>query len=52
MGRKQKIIPHIPGTLDSIVEGLFANDKHIKAKKKEEPIKTNKEKDQKKTRQK
>ena len=50
MGRKQKIIPHIPGTLDSIVEGLFANDKHIKAKKKEEPTKKrNKEKDQTKT---
>ena len=49
MGRKQKIIPHIPGTLDSIVEGFFANDKHIKAKKKEKSIKTNKEKDQAKT---
>ena len=46
MGRKQKIIPHIPGTLDSIVEGFFANDKHIRKKKKEEPTKRNKEKDQ------
>ena len=45
MGRKQKIIPHIPGTLDSIVEGLFANDKHIRKKKKEEPTKRNKEKE-------
>lgn len=52
MGRKQKIIPHIPGTLDSIVEGFFANDKHLKAKKKEEPIKRNKEKNETKTSQK
>ena len=36
MGRKQKIIPHIPGTLDSIVEAIFANDKHIRKKKREE----------------
>lgn len=44
MGRKQKIIPHIPGTLDSIVESFFATDKHLKAKKKESP-KRNKEKE-------
>ena len=52
MGRKQKIIPHIPGTLDSIVEGFFANDKHIRKKKKEEPTKRNEKKDKTKTRQK
>ena len=51
MGRKQKIIPHIPGTLDSLVEGFFANDKHIRKKKKEEPTKRNKKKDQTKTSQ-
>ena len=49
MGRKQKIIPHIPGTLDSIVEGFFANDKNIRKKKKEEPVKKNKEKNETKT---
>ena len=27
MGRKPKIIPHIPGTLDSIAEAIFAKDK-------------------------
>ena len=27
MGRKPKIIPHIPGTLDSIVEAIFAKNK-------------------------
>lgn len=34
MGRKPKIIPHIPGTMDSIVEGFFAKDRaYIEAKK-------------------
>ena len=46
MGRKQKIIPHIPGTLDSLVEGFFANDKHIRKKKKEESNGRNEKKDQ------
>ena len=27
MGRKPKIIPHIPGTLDSIAEAIFAKNK-------------------------
>ena len=37
MGRKPKIIPHIPRTTDSIVEGFFAKDRaYIKAKKAEE----------------
>ena len=27
MGRKPKIIPHIPGTLDSVVEAIFAKNK-------------------------
>ena len=47
MGQKQKIIPHIPGTLDGIVESFFAKDKaYIKAKKKEETTKRNEKKDQ------
>ena len=34
MGRKPKIIPHISGTVDSIVEGFFAKDRaYIMAKK-------------------
>ena len=34
MGRKPKIIPSIPGTIDEIVEAIFAKDKdHIKKKK-------------------
>ena len=37
MGRKPKIIPHILGTMDSIVESFFAKDRaYIMAKKKEE----------------
>ena len=27
MGRKPKIIPHIPGTLNSIAEAIFAKNK-------------------------
>ena len=46
MGRKQKIIPHIPGTMDSIVESFFAKDKYLKKKKKEEPTRRNEKKDQ------
>ena len=34
MGRKPKIIPPIPGTLDSIADAMFAKDKaYIQAKK-------------------
>ena len=34
MGRKPKIIPHIPGTMDSIVKSFFAKDRaFIEAKK-------------------
>lgn len=46
MGRKQKIIPHIPGTMDSIVESFFAKDKYLKKEKKKEPTKRNEKKDQ------
>ena len=52
MGRKPKMIPHVPGTMDSIVESFFAKDKHLKKKKKEEPSKRNKKKDQTKSSQK
>ena len=30
MGRKPKIIPHIPGTLEQIANAIFAKDKDIK----------------------
>ncbi len=50
MGRKQKIIPHVPGTMDSIVESFFAKDKYLK--KKEEPTKRNEKKDETKPSQK
>ena len=33
MGRKPKIIPHIPGTLDQIAKAMFAKDKDIKKTK-------------------
>lgn len=46
MGRKQKIIPHLPGTMDEIVKSFFVNDKHLKKKKKEEPTRRNEKKDQ------
>ena len=37
MGRKPKIIPHIPETLHKIVEGFFAKDRaYIMSKKAEE----------------
>ena len=34
MGRKPKIIPHIPGTLNQIAAALFAKDKNIRERKK------------------
>ena len=34
MGRKPKIIPPIPGTLEQIVDAIFAKDKSIREKKK------------------
>lgn len=34
MGRKPKIIPHIPGTLEQIADAMFAKDKAIRKKKK------------------
>jgi len=46
MGRKQKIIPHIPGTMDSIVESFFAKDKYLKAKKKKRSTKKAEKKEQ------
>lgn len=33
MGRKPKIIPHIPGTLDQIAKAMFAKDKMEKKPK-------------------
>ena len=33
MGRKPKIIPHIPGTLEQITDAMFAKDKVIKKTK-------------------
>ena len=34
MGRKPKIIPHIPGTLEQIVDAIFAKDRaYTQAKK-------------------
>ena len=33
MGRKPKIIPHIPGTLEQIADAVFAKDKLIKKAK-------------------
>lgn len=51
MGRKQKIIPHIPGTMDEIVESFFVNDKYLRKKKpKEEPVKRNEKKSMEKKR--
>ena len=35
MGRKPKIIPHIPGTLEQIADALFAKDKAKKEAVKE-----------------
>jgi len=42
MGRKPKIIPHIPGTLEQITDAIFAQDKAKKkavkeAKKRQKP---------------
>ena len=34
MGRKPKIIPPIPGTLEQIADAMFAKDKNIREKKK------------------
>ena len=37
MGRKPKIIPHIPGTLEQIADAMFVKDKaYLQAKKAEE----------------
>ena len=33
MGRKPKIIPHIPGTLEQITDAMFVKDKVIKKNK-------------------
>ena len=39
MGRKPKIIPHIPGTLEQIADAMFAKDKALREKnqKKKKP---------------
>ena len=34
MGRKPKIIPHIPGALEQIADTMFAKDKNTRKKKK------------------
>jgi len=42
MGRKPKIIPHIPGTLEQIADAMFAKDKARKKKPlKKKPQKSN-----------
>ena len=39
MGRKPKIIPHIPGTLDSIAEAIFAKNKAKRRERKKKETK-------------
>ena len=43
MGRKPKIIPHIPGTLEQIADAFFAKDKvYVQAKTKKAKRQRNK----------